>query len=87
MGQRRLGLGPGLPCLSLAGAPEPQGSGAPTPHLSAAVDRGGGGVGAMGWPRGRDRPGRLGGRDRRVCESVSERVGQQGSLLMASHRP
>jgi len=47
-GQRRLGLGPGLPCLSLTGAPEPLG---PPRCTCLPVDQGGGRVGAMSWPR------------------------------------
>jgi len=41
-------------------------------------NRGGGGVGAMGWPRQ--------ARTREAGKPASERVGQQGSLLLASHQ-
>ena len=49
-GQRRLELGPGLPCLALAGAPEPQG-----PPLSTClfVSQGG----RRGWSSGLATPG------------------------------
>ena len=67
-GQRRLGLGPGLPCLSLAGAPEPLG---PPLCTCLPVDQGGRG----GWsdglaPTGPDE--RLG----RACGEGSGSIGQ-----------
>ena len=75
-GQRRLGLGPGLCCLSLAGAPEPQG---PPRCTYLLVDQGGGGVGAMGWPR------RVGSESERQASLwatlwVGRGMGQEGLL-------
>jgi len=67
-GQRRLGLGPGLPCLSLASVPVPQGSPICT---CLPVEQGGRG----GWSDGlvtRGQDGRMG----RACGEGSGSVGQ-----------
>ena len=79
-GQRRLGLSPGLPCLSLAGAPEPQGP----PRCTYLPRRPGGegvlGVGAMAMGRPRQ------ARASEIGEPARERMGRQSSLLQASHQ-
>ena len=62
-GQRRLGLGPGLPCLSLAGAPEPLG---PPICTCLPVDQGG----RRDWSDGLATTGQ-GGRMGRACQGES----------------
>ena len=74
-------MGPGLPCLSLAGASEPQG---PSRCTCLPVDQGGRG-GLERWAGASHD--RLGGRARgETGEPARERVGQQSSLLLASHQ-